>query len=505
MDLLMGIDMGTTHIKVATFDLQGNLHTLEMSRTNTKSLGEGKAVYEPEEIWDSVVALLRRTAEQLAPCDRVLSISVASMGEAGLLLDAEHRPLTPIFSWFDVRGKEPMEEWYRQISPEECFAITGLNYNYIYSLFKLLWIKQNQPEVYGQAVKWLCMPDYIYFRLTGEFATDYSIASRTMLFDIRQREWSQTLLDLAGIDRNLLPPAYQGGTVIGEVSREVCELTGLTGKISVAVGGHDHICGTLAANVIEPGKVMNSSGTAETLNAVFTNLPPLSTDTFSGFNVGCHVVPGLYYLQGEIVSSGVSVEWFLDKFCCADDGTRMSYGEMERRARLAPPGSQGLFFIPHLRGGSPPVPAPFSKGCFLGIRDYHTKDDFLRAIHEGLCCEVAGILKSMESVLGLEFQSIHAIGGGTKNELWMEIKSAAAAKPIEIPQVQESTLLGAALLGGVGAGVYSDHYKAARVTYRPSRVFQPEPELVEKCREITATYQRILPLAREISSAISEG
>lgn len=211
MDLLMAIDMGTTHIKVATFDLEGNLHTVEMSRTNTKSLGVGQAVYDPEEIWDSVVELLRKTAAQLGPGQRVLSISVASMGEAGLLLDEQDRPLTPIISWFDVRGKEVMEGWYEKISPEECFAITGLNYNYIYSLFKLLWYKQNQPEIFRQAVKWLCMPDYIYFRLTGEFATDYSIASRTMLFDIRQRKWSERLLQLAELDEELLPPAYQGG------------------------------------------------------------------------------------------------------------------------------------------------------------------------------------------------------------------------------------------------------------------------------------------------------
>lgn len=502
MDLLMGIDMGTTHIKVATFDLQGNLHTLEMTRTNTKALGEGRAVYNPEETWASVVALIRKTTAQLVPEDKILSISVASMGEAGLLLDQAGRPLTPIISWFDGRGKEVMDSWFAEISPEECFAITGLNKNYIYSLFKLLWLKEYQPEVYGKAKKWLCMPDYIYFRLTGEFATDYSIASRTMLFDIRKRAWSKKLLELAEIDLSLLPPAYQGGTVIEEVSSKVCELTGLSGKIPVAVGGHDHICGTLAANVIEPRKVLNSSGTAETMNAVFHDLPQLDMDTFSGFNVGCHVVPELYYLQGSADSSGISIEWFLDQFCKTPDGKRLAYGEMVTKAREAPPGSQGLFYIPHLRGGGPPVLAPYSKASFLGIRDYHTQSDLLRSIHEGLCCEVAGMLKTMEQVLDLEFDYIYAIGGGTKNELWMEIKSAVTNKSIEIPKVQEATLLGAALLGGVGAGVYADHLEAAQATYQFSHVYQPDPKLMEKYREVYQTYQEILPLVRKISQII---
>ena len=498
MDLLLGIDMGTTHIKVATFNVQGHLHSLEMSRTKTNSLGVGQAVYDPQEIWDCVSALLRKATRTLDPLDRILSISVASMGEAGLFLDASGQPLTPIIPWFDVRGKEAMDEWYESMRPNECFAITGLNYNYIYSLFKMLWLKKHQPEIMERAAKWLCMPDFIYYCLTGEYATDHSIASRTMLFDVRKGEWSETLLDRAGFDKTLLPPSYASGTVIGSVSRKAADVTGLSTHTMVAVGGHDHICGSFAANVIEPGRVLDSSGTAESLIAVFRELSELDTEAFSGFNVGRHVIPDLYYMQGGVDSSGISIEWFLEQFA------KMSYDEMIELARTSEVGAHGMFFVPHLRGSSPPVGEPYSKACFLGMRDYHTPADFLRSIHEGLCFEVAGILKIMEKALSLEFRNIHAIGGGSKNDLWMEIKSTVTNKPIEVPAVHEATLLGAALLGGVGVGVYRDHQEASRATYRSSLTYEPDPNLRERYGKLYETYHKILPLARQISQIMHQ-
>jgi xylulokinase len=186
-----------------------------------------------------------------------------------------------------------------------------------------------------------------------------------------------------------------------------------------------------------------------------------------------------------------------------DDSTA-SYGDLVDLARTGKPGSNGLFFIPHLRGGSPPVSAPYSKACFLGIRDYHTKADFVRSIFEGLSLEVCGVLEHMESVLGIEFDNIHAIGGGSKNPLWMQIKSTVTNRPIEIPEVQESTLLGAALLGGIGAGVYRNHEQASKATYRCGHSYHPDETTRKTYKEIYQTYQTILPLAREISYAIKE-
>ena len=499
MELLLAVDMGTTHIKVATFSLDGSVRTQELVRNEAVSIGSGSAIYEPDALWEKVAALLRKTTSQLAPDDKILSISVASMGEAGLFLGRDGKPITPIMTWFDIRGKETMEEWYQQISPEECFQITGLSYNYIYSAFKILWIKKHQRELFEQGQKWLCVPDYVYYCLTGEHASDYSIASRTMFFDIRTKDWSDKLLDLAGLSREMLPALHQSGTIIGTVTAQAAAETGLAEGIPVAVGGHDHICGAFAAGVLGPGKVLDSMGTAESLVAVFSMTSDMDISTLAGLNVGCHVVPGCHYIHGGVDSSGVSFEWFREQF--EDQG---GYDRLIAQAKTSPPGAQGMFFVPHLRGGSPPVRDPYSKACFAGVRDYHTKADFIRSIHEGLAFEVSHILRTMEDVLGVEFSEIYGIGGGTKNPLWMEIKSHVSGKPIIIPEVQEATLLGAALLGGVGAGVFASYGEAAAAASKVRQRYLPDAALHEQYQGFYRTYTEITPLVRKIGNIIGE-
>ena len=289
--------------------------------------------------------------------------------------------------------------------PEQCFAITGLNYNYIYSLFKMLWTKENQPELYSQAAHWLCVPDFINYRLTGELATDYSIAGRTLLFDIKERNWSKPLLDLAGLDGTLLPPVAPSGTCIGRITQEAAAQTGLPEGIPVALGGHDHICGALAAGVVEPGRVLDSMGTSESVIAVFDQLPELEREAFSGFNAGCHVVPDLYYIQGSIHGSGKSVDWYVREFAT-------SLEAFLAEAEGAHPGAQGLFYVPHLRGGGPPVRSPTAKPV-LWVCGITTPELTLPAASGSLCLEVNLVLQSMEQVWP-GVGKIHAIGGGTK-------------------------------------------------------------------------------------------
>ncbi|NMB00628.1 MAG: hypothetical protein GX971_03770 [Firmicutes bacterium] len=499
MELLLAIDMGTTHIKVGTFSLDGKLHSLEMERTKTISLGSGSAVYDPEELWNCVTSILSKTTNKLNPEDRIISVSVASMGEAGLFIGQDGKPLTPIITWFDVRGKETMEEWYEKIPPEDCFSIAGLNYNYIYSVFKMLWVKKHQRDAFAKAEKWLCVPDYVYYCLTGEYATDYSIASRTMLFDVRNCKWSAKLLELAEINQELMPTPFPSGTVIGTVTGKVAQETGLPVGTPVVAGGHDHICGAFAAGVIEPGSVLDSSGTAESLIAAFSMVPELDMGAFQGFNVGCHVVPGLHYVQGGVDSSGISFDWFRQQF-----DEKMDYKDLEELARTAEPGSQGVVFVPHLRGGSPPVRDPYSKACFLGLRDYHTRADLIRSIHEGLSLEVTLILHNMEQVLGLEFSEILVVGGGTKNSLWMEIKSSVSGKPIRIPEVPEATLLGAALLGGIGAGAFESYQAGVEAAFRIKKQYVPDDRMQKIYGELYPAFTEVRTLATQISRIIGE-
>ncbi len=227
--------------------------------------------------------------------------------------------------------------------------------------------------------------------------------------------------------------------------------------------------------------------------------PNVDMSSMRGFNVGCHVVPGCHYIHGGVDSGGISFEWYRERFEAGGD-----YTTLIEQAQRSPAGAQGMFFVPHLRGGSPPVRDPYSKAGFVGVRDFHTKADFIRSIHEGLACEVTQILRTMEGVLGVQFSEIHAIGGGTKNPLWMEIKSNVSGKPINIPEIREATLLGAALLGGVGAGVYGSYTEAVEAAHRIEKRYLPDAQLKEVYREIYRKYTAISPLLREISRIVGE-
>ena len=504
MEYLIGLDIGTTHLKGGAFTITGEPVVVKLTGTPVLDLGEGRAVYDPDVLWESVSGLLRQVTNELPPGAKVLAIAVASMGEAGLLLDAKGEPLTPIIAWHDSRGREMVNDWIHSFGAERVFSISGLSPDYIYSLMKLLWLKRWEPELLVKAHKWLCMMDYIIYRLTGEFATDYSIASRTMLFDIHRRDWSPEVAEFAELDINLFPTAYQGGTVVGEVTGMASSSTGLAKGVPVCTGGHDHICGAFATGVFEPGRALDSLGTAESLVMAYSEIPELNLETAKGFGLGCHVVGNSYYLLGGINSSGLSIEWFKNEFgvkeqWLAKDRGVSIYDVLVEAARESPVGARDLMFIPHMRGAGPPSPDPHSRASFLGIGDYHQRKDCLRAVLEGLALEFAFVLRGSEELLGFTVPKLHAIGGGTKNRLLMEIKAAVLDKPIEVPLVQESTLLGAALLGGLGVGVYDDEHDALSQTYRVLCLYEPVPHLVHKYAVLYEKYCQVMPLARQIS------
>lgn len=501
LDLILGIDLGTTHIKVATFGLDGSLQSLHWVATPTINLGGGQAVYDPETLWKSVVNLLQKTVHTVGTEKKIISLAVTSMAEAGLLLDAEKVPLIPVLSWYDVRGKKEAKEWFERVKPQEFFATTGLNPNHIYSLFKILWLQKNEPELYARAKFWMCLPDYVNFRLTGNVATDYSIASRTGMFDLPKKSWSDSILAAGEIEANLLPPLLPSGSALGPITPEVAQETGLPSELVVSLGGHDHVCGAFAAQVTEPFVLLDSMGTSESFISVLPALENLDLEAFQGFNVGHHVAVDRYYLQGGASSNGASIEWYLAKFY-GTEGLANPYSELIRLGKASELGANGLVFVPQLRGGGPPKRNPQSKGSFLGIRDYHTEADFARSVLEGVAFEGQRVLEGMEQVLDHKFQRVKVIGGGTKNDLWLEIKNALTQAIVEIPPIKESTLLGAALLGAIGARVFKDQEDALKEVSQSGYLLERDPSSRGDYYYLYQKYLRLLPHLGEINTII---
>ena len=263
--LLVGLDMGTTSVKAVIYECDGRTAAQASVPTKTHVPRPGWAYYEPDELWQGAVAALREAVAQIDRPERIAGIAVASMAEAGIPLDHAGKPTSECIAWFD-RRTIPQAEWLGEtLGEDHLFAVTGLSLQPIFSLCKMLWLKRNEPEVFGRTVRWLNVADFIAFKLSGVEATDWSLASRTLAFDLRKLNWDDEIVDAAGVPRSLFAPAQASGVRIGGVTADAARLTGLPGGAAVSRGGHDHVCGALAAGVVRDGEMLDSMGTAEAL------------------------------------------------------------------------------------------------------------------------------------------------------------------------------------------------------------------------------------------------
>ncbi|MBI3942049.1 MAG: FGGY-family carbohydrate kinase, partial [Chloroflexi bacterium] len=393
-------------------------------------------------------------------------------------------------------------QWLDQtIGRDRIFGITGLPLQPIFGLCKLLWLKENHPEAYARTARWLNLADYIAFRLCGVAATDYSLGTRTMAMNLHELKWSEELLDQAGISAKIFPPLVPSGTLLGWVTANAARDTGLSTATQVSTGGHDHICGALAVNVIQPGTLLNSLGTAE---AIFLSLNHPLTDPQVGrqsYAQGAHVVAGHYYVLGGLHTSGASIEWIREVL-----GKDLEYQTLIAEATEVPPGSLGTFFLPYLRMGNPPHEDPRARGAFIGLNTDVKRGALFRAVLEGLAMGARDALEPLFQYSGVApLQTIYAVGGGTRNELLMQIKAAVLNKQITIPAVEEATALGAALLGGLGAGIYPGVPAALGALQYSQRVIDPDPSLVGLYETyFRQVFQKIHPALKSLHHTIHD-
>ncbi len=466
--LLLGIDIGTTNIKAIAFDPTGQVAAAAHVPTPTHHGQPGRAHYDAEEIWQTVVRLIRAVVAQLERPNRIASVAVASFGESGVPLDARGEPTHAAIAWFDDRTVAQAEWLQATLGRDALFQVTGVAVQPILGLCKLLWLRDHEPDLLARTHSWLNMADYVAFRLCGVLATDYSLASRMLCMDLQQRGWAPDLLAQVGIDPAILPPLLPGGTTLGPLLSPVAAATGLDPSTQVAVGGLDHVCGALALGVTEPGTVLNSIGTAE---GIFLPVAqPIFDPSYGeqGYSQGVHVA-GEYYLFGGLYTSGAAVEWFRKQLTAAT-----AHATLCAEAGEIAAGSHGAFFLPHLRQASPPHLDLTARGAFIGLQAEMTRGTLFRALLEGLAYEMR---YSLEPLLAhgkiAQLHTVYVAGGGAHNALYNQIKASVLNQPLTVVDVKETTALGVALLGGVGAGIYPDLQGALATLDREQRVIEP--------------------------------
>ena len=399
--LLIGIDVGTTNIKALIFDPRGHEIARAQAKTPTHHPQLEWAYYKPDELWETVCGVLKNAIAQIDNPANITGIATASIGETGVPIDKRGNPTGHAIAWFDQRTRPQCEQLRKTFDRDKLFSLTGLPLQPISSLCKILWIREHQPEAFARTATWLNTADYIAFRLSGIPATDYSLASRTLAFDLHRRQWANDLLSEVRLSPKLFAPLCNAGTDLGPILPDIARETGLPRHTRICAGGHDHICGALAVGVTEPGTMLNSLGTAEALCLPISH--PL-TDPQIGrqnFTIGAHVAPDQYYFLGGLFTSGASIEWFRSLF-----GEGADYTTLISEARESPPGSLGVGFLPQLRFTNPPHTEAIARGTFIGLTPDANRGTLFRAILEGLSMEMRLMIEASKSIPAYPKQKI---------------------------------------------------------------------------------------------------
>lgn len=486
----IGLDVGTTNWKAALFTEQGALVDIERRPTITHTDSQGHGYYDPHELWGKCMEMMR-TLTARNPVT-VHGISVASVAEAVVPIDAHGDTVDNIITWYDTRSFRQAEEIREALGEEKIFSICGLDCNPIFSLPKVMWVRENCPDIFQKAVKWLQMADYVVYRLTGEIATDYTLASRTLAFDVAQSDWSDEILSAVGLTREIFPQIMESGTLIGHVKKEICEELGLRGMPVVAVGAHDHPAASIAAGAVQGGKVLDSSGTAEAyLYVSGKNAKP--NMKFDGQRTCRYLQRDRYVLWGGIISSGRSFDWAYELLASDKaffpDQKLPAFDEILPQLEDVKGIEEGLIYYPHIRGAGAPHWDPRMRGSFVGIRDYMNGRHFLRAVLEGLSMQSRMIIDMQERVSGEQIRQICVVGGSSKNRLWQQLKANITGRNVELCFEPEATALGAAMLAAIADGVYGSIEEVSDLLAKKNVILVPDAEAQKRYEPFYSLYQ----------------
>jgi len=470
--LLLGIDAGTSRVRALVFTANGKALSEGGHAPPTRCPKPRWAEQDAEDIWQACANAIRDAVAPIERKERIRGLAISSVGEAFVPLDAGGSPTFPAIAWYDHRPTGELDRLFEKIDRDSLFAITGLGADPTFSLLKLLWLKANAPDALRRTHRILNLTHYLAWRLTGVQTADLSQASRSLAIDLHRQVWADDLIRETGIDPSLFAELRPLGTALGSVKQDVAAALGLPSDCMVGVGGHDHILGALAAKALEPGIMLNSLGTAEAVTLALhapCRDPELGR---RGFNQGVVSVDGrtIPYVFGGFQAAGASIEWFRSLF-----GNAFDHAALIREAETTPPGALGAIFLPDLRGRLLPIPDPRSRGAWLGLTADHDRAALYRAVLEGLALEARQSIDGLEGIDGMpEIDAIRAIGGNTQNPLLMRIKASVYRQPIRATAMPEATALGAALLGGIAAGLW--------------------PTLEAAVRGLSVTYDRIDPV-----------
>lgn len=498
---LLGIDIGTSACKIAVFDREGKVISSASKEYRVYYPRPGWAEQDPAEWWEAVCRAVRQALEekQISP-EAIAGVGIDGQSWSAIAVDEKGKVLTRTPIWMDTRAAEICKELNQRIGEEKIFSLAGNSLQPSYSTAKILWYQKCLPEVYAHTCKILQSNSYIAFRLTGNMTQDLSQGYGLHCFDMRTGQWDEEMCERLGISPALLPELYPSHAVIGTVTEEAARACGLAAGTPVVAGGLDAACGTLGAGVIHPGETQEQGGQAGGMS--------ICMDTYRAdprLILGFHVVPGKWLLQGGTTGGGGVMRWLEQELGAweREEGRRRGKSALElfnEAAEQVPAGCEGLVFLPYMAGERSPIWDPDAKGVFYGLDFSKTKAHMIRAAMEGVACSLRHNLETAEQA-GAEVQVLRAMGGSANSLLWTQIKSDLTGKKVIVPSSDTATTLGAAILAGVGIGMYRDFEEAVKLTVEEKRIHEPNPEKQEAYEK---TYRIYRELYRNLSGLMKQ-
>lgn len=471
---LLGIDVGTTGCKAVVFSEEGQMLASAYAEYDVQRPVVGWAQLDAAEVWERVKRTIAQVASATAP-DPIKALAVSSLGEAMVPVTVDRQVLGPsIIGGFDQRGEEYLASLEANLGDMHLYQINGNTLGNNYGLTKLMWIRDHQPKVYEQAQKFLLWGSFVPFMLGADPIVDYSLANRTLLFDLAHATWSPELLQVAGLDHTKLPETVPSGTAIGTVAPQVAQELGLPPGVAIVAGAHDQCANAVGCGVIGEGRAVYGMGTFTCITPVFSQRREPQVMIERGLNTEHHAVPEKYV--SFIYNPGGSlVKWYRDTFAAAEHRRAEATGRDVYDDLIAemPAGPSGIMVLPHFTTTGPPAFVSDSCGIIAGARLETTRGEILKGIIEGITFDLKESVDSLPPT-GIEIDDFRTAGGGSKSDVWIQMCADIFGRPFVRPAITEAGALGAAIIAGVGSGIFSSYEAGVEAMVRLGRTFEPD-------------------------------
>jgi xylulokinase len=495
MSHFIGIDASTTATKALLIDRQGQVVCVAASEYPYQTPHPLRSEQEPWLWWNGAVDSVREIlAETKIDSSEIKGIGLTGQMHGLVLLDREGQVLRPAILWNDQRTGAQCDEIRARLGKKRLIQITGNDALTGFTAPKILWVQEEEPEVYEKVAHILLPKDYVRYKLTGEYAIDRAGGSGTLLFDIRERTWSQEMLCALEIEPDWFPPTFEGTEVTGSITKEAAEATGLKAGIPVFGGGGDQAAAAVGTGAVLEGIVSLSLGTS---GVVFATTDEPAIELEGRLHAFCHSVPLKWHLMGVMLSAAGSLRWHRDTFAPDEE-----FDEIVNAAVDIPAGSDGLLFLPYLTGERTPHPDPLARGAFVGLTIRHTLPHMTRAVLEGVAFGLKDSFELMKETGLSEINQVRVTGGGAKSELWRQILADVLDTELVTVNSEEGAAYGAALLAATGAGVYPDVPAACETVIEITGRTSPG-KTVSMYQELYPVYRGLYPALQESFRAVA--